>query len=158
MHTKLSLAAALSIAAAIVTGAATAGHTAARQRIAITTASGNSATFALTPLTTGPIMRDSGTATACCWTRRFIQRDGQAIEIDNPLRTFVGKRGTFTWRGSIAWVNPGKGYYVGTGTWKIVHGTGSYAHLEGHGRLATITGPADQDVTNRAEGLVDLGG
>jgi hypothetical protein len=158
MHTKLSMAAALSVAAAVVTGVAAAGHTAGRERIAITTASGSSDTFVLIPLASGPIGRDSGTATACCWSRRFVKRDGQAIEIDNPLRTFVGKRGTFTWRGQIEWVDPGNGYSVGTGTWKIVRGTGSYAHLQGHGRLALITGPGEQDVTNRAEGLVDVGG
>lgn len=159
MHTKLSVAgAAFFVAAAVVTGVATAGHAAVQQRIAITSPSGNSGAFVLTPLTSGPIRRDSGTATACCWTRQFIQRDGQAIEIDNPLRTFEGKRGTFVWRARIAWVNPGNGYSVGNGTWKIVHGTGAYAHLEGHGRVALITDATDQGVANRAEGLVDLRG
>lgn len=37
MHTKFSAAAALVVAAAVATGAAMAGHTAAQQRIAITT-------------------------------------------------------------------------------------------------------------------------
>jgi hypothetical protein len=150
--------AALVVAAAVVTGVATADHAAVQQRIAITSPSGNTGVFVLTPLTSGPITRDSGTATACCWTRRFIQRDGQAIEIDNPRRTFVGKRGTFVWRASIAWVNPGNGYSVGTGTWKIVRGTGAYAQLEGHGRVAVIADANDQGVADRAEGLVDLRG
>ena len=158
MHTKLSAAATLFVVAAMVTGAATAGRTAAPQRVAITSPSGNSSAFVLTPLTSGDVVRDSGTATACCWTRRYIQRDGQSIEIDNPLRTFVGKRGTFAWRARIEWVDPGNGYYVGTGTWKIVRGTGAYRHLEGHGRLAVVTGTADQDLTTRAEGLADLHG
>jgi len=157
MHAKLSAAAALVLAAAVATGVATAGHAAAQQRIAVTSPRGNSGTFVLTPLTSGPIKRDSGTATACCWTRRFIQRDGQSIEIDNPLRTFAGKRGTFVWRARIAWVNSGSGYSVGTGTWKIVRGTGAYAHLEGHGRVALITAANDQGVADRAEGLFDLG-
>jgi hypothetical protein len=158
MQTKLVSLTALSAATAIVTGVATAGPAAVQQRIAITSPRGNSAAFVLTPLTSGPIVRDSGTATACCWTGRFIRRDGQAIEIDNPLRTFEGKRGTFVWRARIAWVDPGNGYSVGTGTWKIVRGTGEYAHLEGHGRVAVITDANDQGVANRAEGLVDLRG
>jgi hypothetical protein len=159
MHAKLSLAAAaVGLAAAILTGIATGGQTAAAERVAITSPHGNSALFVLTPLTHGPILRDSGTATACCWTQRFIQRNGQSIEINNPLRTFTGKHGTFTWRAQIGWVDLDSGYSVGTGTWKIVRGTGAYAHLEGHGRIAIITGANDQGLADRAEGLVDLRG
>ena len=158
MHRRLSAVAALSVAAALLTGIATAGRAAAPQRIAITSPHGNSELFVLTPLTSGPVVRDAGTATACCWSRRFTQRDGQAIEIDNPLRTFEGKRGTFTWRAQIAWVDLDRGYSIGTGTWKIVRGTGAYAHLEGHGRIAIITGANEQGVADRAEGLVHLRG
>jgi hypothetical protein len=164
MRMKLSVAAAaaaaaaLGVAAAVVTGIATAGHTAAKERVAITSPHGNSAIFVLNPLTPGRIVRDSGTATSCCWTRRFIRRDGQSIEINNPIRTFTGKRGTFSWRAQIGWVDLDSGYSIGTGTWKIVRGTGAYTHLEGHGRIAIISGPSDQGVANRAEGLLDLGG
>jgi hypothetical protein len=98
-----------------VAAVATAGRTAAPQRVAITSPPGNSAVFVLKPLTSGSVVRDSGTATACCWTRRFIQRDGQSIEIDNPLRTFEGKHGTFTWRAQIAWIDLDSGYSIGTG-------------------------------------------
>jgi hypothetical protein len=159
MHAKLSAtAAALVVAGAVATGGATAGHTATAERVAITSPHGNSAVFVLTPLTPGPIERDAGTATSCCWTRRFIQPDGQAVEINNPLRTFTGKNGTFTWRAQIGWVDLDSGFSIGTGTWKIVRGSGAYAHLQGHGRLAIISGPTDQGVANRAEGLVDLRG
>jgi len=153
MHTKLSVAvAALGVAAAIATGIATAGHAAAAaERVAITSPHGNAGLFVLTPLTPGPIARDAGTALACCWTRRFIRRDGQSIEVNNPLRTFTGKHGTFTWRAQIGWVDLDSGDSIGTGTWKIVRGTGAYAHLEGHGRIAIITGVAE-----RNEGLLDL--
>jgi hypothetical protein len=157
MHKKLAATvAALGGAAAIVTGIATAGHTATAERVAITSPHGNSGLFILTPLGQGPLVRDAGTATACCWTQRLIQRDGQSIEINNPLRTFAGKHGTFTWRAQIGWVDFDSGYSIGTGTWKIVRGTGAYAHLEGHGRIAIITGPNDQGVADRAEGLLDL--
>jgi hypothetical protein len=158
MYTKLSAVAALVVAAAFVaTGMASAGHTTAHQRIAIVNPRGNSGAFVLTPLTSGPIKPDSGTATACCWTGRLSQRDGQSIEVDKPLRTFVGKRGTFAWRARIVWVDLGGGYSVGTGEWKIAHGTGAYAHLEGHGRNALVSGPNGQGA-GRAEGLLDLGG
>jgi hypothetical protein len=157
MSTRLSAAAALVVAAAFVlTGIASAGHTAAHQRIAIVS-SGNDRTFVLTPLTSGPVMRDSGTATSCCWTRRFVQRDGQSVEIDNPLRTFEGRQGTLAWRARITWVDLGNGHSVGTGTWKIVRGTGAYARIQGHGRIALITGASGHGPV-RAEGLVDLRG
>jgi hypothetical protein len=135
-------------------GSPTAGQTSVQQRIAITSPDGNSNAFVLTPLTPGPIVRDSGSASYCCITPRYIQRDGQSIEIDNPLKTFVGKRGTFVWRARIEWVDLDGGWSVGTGTWKIVHGTGAYEHLEGHGRLAVIQGQAL--VGPDAEGLVHL--
>jgi hypothetical protein len=156
MHTKLSAAAAAFVAAAIVAGAAIAGQTSAQQRIAITSPNGNSNAFVLTPLTPGPIVRDSGTASYCCITPRFVHRDGQSIEIDNPTKSFLGKRGTFVWLAQIDWVNLDHGWSVGTGTWKIVLGTGAYKHLEGHGRLAVIGGPGGQVEGPDAEGLVHL--
>ena len=155
MHAKLSVVAI--VVAAIVTGVAAAGHTATPQRIVITSVHGNSGIFTLTPLTSGPVTRDSGTATACCWTSRHVRRDGQSMDIDNPLRTFQGKHGTFTWRASIEWVDLDSNYSIGTGTWRIVRGTGAYAHLEGHGRIGIVTGPNDQGLADRADGLVDLG-
>jgi hypothetical protein len=111
--------------------------------------------FALAPLTSGPLTRDSGTATSGCWTRRFIQRGGQSVEVDNPRRTFEGKRVASAWRARITWVDLGRGYSVGTGTWKIVHGTGAYARVEEHGRIALITDASNHGPV-RAEGLVDL--
>jgi hypothetical protein len=132
-----------------------AGPTSAQQRIAITSPNGNANVFVLTPLTSGPIVRDSGTASYCCITPRFVQRDGQSIEIDNPTKSFVGRRGTFVWRAQIDWVKLNNGWSVGTGTWKIVLGTGAYKHLEGHGRLAVIMGNQSQ-VGPDAEGLVHL--
>jgi hypothetical protein len=153
MHIKFSAAAAAFVAAAIVAGSATADQTSAQQRIAITSPNGNANLFVLTPLTPGPIVRDSGTATWCCMTQRFIQRDGQSIEIDNPLKTFNGKHGTFVWRAQIDWVQLDNGDSVGTGTWKIVGGTGAYNHLEGHGRVAVIDG-GSQSAGPDAEGLV----
>jgi hypothetical protein len=158
MHAKLSTAAILVAVSAFVAGIAAAGNTRAAQRVAITSPHGNSAEFVLTPLTSGPIKADSGTATACCWTQRWIQRDGQAIEINNPIRTFQGKHGTFTWRAQIGWVDLDSGYTIGTGTWNVVRGTGAYAHLKGHGRIAIVDGPSQQGLADRADGLLTVNG
>jgi hypothetical protein len=158
MVTKFLATAVLVVAATVVTGAASAGHTVALQRIAISFPKGSTDAFVLTPLAAGPIKRDSGSSSACCWTQRFFQRDGQAIEVDNPLHTFVGKRGTFTWRAQVSFLNAGHGYYAMDGTWKIVRGTGAYKHLTGHGRLAGVDDPGDIVELFRAEGLLSLGG
>jgi hypothetical protein len=158
MSSRLLAAAVIVVAVAAVTGSASAGHASALQRVAISFPATNTDSFVLTPLASGPITRDSGSSTACCWSRRFFTRDGQNVEVDNPLKTFVGKRGTFSWRAQISFLNAGHGYYILDGTWKIVSGTGAYKHLTGHGRLAGINGPGDVDGATRAEGLLSLGG
>jgi hypothetical protein len=157
MSTRLFGAAALAVLTAVLAGSAVAGHRTATQRVAIVSPKGNSDLFVLTPLTPGSIVRDSGTATACCWSRVFIHRDGQAIEVNDPLRTFTSKRGTFTWRASIDWVDL-DGYSIGTGTWKIVRGSGAYAHLQGRGRIAIVDDAAGNGLADRSEGLLDLAG
>lgn len=158
MVRRLFATAALVVVATVVTGAASAGHASSLQRIALTFPAANTDTFVLTPLASGPIARDAGTSTDCCWSRRFFKRDGQQVEVDNPLKTFVGKKGTFTWRAQISFLAAGHGYYVLDGTWKIVRGTGAYKHLTGHGRLAGIDDPGDTGGPTRAEGLLSLGG
>ena len=156
MQTKIFLLAVLG-AVTVFAGTAAAGPRSVVERVAITSPKGNSVLFVLTPLTSGPVAPDSGSASACCWSRRFVKRDGQAAEIDNPLRTFVGKHGTFVWRAQIAWVDL-ENYSIGTGTWRIVRGTGVYAHMHGHGRLAIVDDSAENGLADRAEGLVSLGG
>ncbi len=121
MQTKVLMLATLA-AVTVFAGTASAGQRSAVERIAITSPKGNSGLFVLTPLTSGPVAPDSGTATACCWGQRFVRRDGQAAEINNPLRTFVGKHGTFVWRAQIAWVDL-ETYSIGTGSWRIVRGS-----------------------------------
>lgn len=155
MFTKLTAVACI-IAASVLTAVAAASPAASKQRIVITNQKGNPNRFVMAAVAPGPVAGDSGTASACCWSQRFITRDGQTIEIDSPVvRTFVGKQGTFTWRASIEWVDAGNGYTVGTGTWTIVRGTGVYQHLEGNGHVALLdTGEAS--LSSRAEGLVDL--
>ena len=109
------------------------GDVASKQRIAIT-GKGDKHTFVLTPLTGGKLRRDSGTFSDCCWSERVVVRDGQRIELENPLATYVGRNGTLVVRYRVEWVNAGNGYTVGTGTWKIVRGTGAYEGITGDGR------------------------
>jgi hypothetical protein len=147
MRTKLIAVAALATAAVTLMAVASAGSAPGKQRVAIWANSCNASAcqFYLAPLGRGAVKRtDTGTATFCCWTRRFITRDGQKIEINNPRGTLIGKRGTLIVRQQIEWVDLPLGddsYAISTGTWKVVRGTGDYAGLSGSGRHAGVQLP-----------------
>jgi hypothetical protein len=134
-------AALLAAAAFTPTSVAADGTTTARQRVSITDTFATRS-FVLTPTTTGATKPDSGTFTDCCWSHRVVTRDGQRIEIDDPLTTYTGKRGTFVIRFRIEWLNAGNGYTVGTATWKLVRGTGAYAQITGVGHSAHAWPPS----------------
>jgi hypothetical protein len=156
MRTKILSVVALALGAAALVGVASAGSSTKQQRIAIALHD-KSSTFALTPLTSGPIRHDSGKWSACCYTRHFVTRDGQSIEIDNPKLTFEGERGTFRWRALVMFVDLDNNYTVANATWKIVRGTGAYAHLKGHGRQAFVQRTSGTNaLADEAEGVVDL--
>ena len=151
MNRKLTAIAALAAAAVTLAAVAAAGPVAAKQRVAIQLKGGES--FVLTPLTSGAIKPDTGTATFCCWTERSITRDGQSIEINDPQMTLTGKRGTLVARNRIEWVDLPDGWAVFTGTWKVIRGTGAYAGLSGGGRGAGVT-LADGDGKSQFEGFL----
>jgi hypothetical protein len=152
VDSRLAAWAALGAAAVTSTATAAADPVATKQRIAIT-GKGDAHTFVLTPLTGGKLRRDSGTFSDCCWSERSIIRDGQAIEINNPLATYTGQRGTLIVRYRVEWANAGNGFTVGTGTWKIIRGTGVYKGITAGGRSAGAWS-RDHFVSVRAEGLV----
>lgn len=135
MRTKLNAIAALAVAAAIVTAVASAGSTSGRQRVAIRI---EGTTFVLTAITSGAVGPDTGNASFCCWTQRSVTRNGQAIDIDNPQMTLVGKHGTLVTQNQVGWIDVTDGMAVFTGTWKVVSGTGAYAALAGGGRGAGL--------------------
>jgi hypothetical protein len=145
---------ALIVVAAAMTSAAVAGAgpSSRQQRVAITAKEGIEH-FALTPLKPGLLGPDSGTAKWCCWQQRFLIRGGQSVEINDPLGTFSGKRGKLVLRFRIEWLDAGNGYTVGASSWKVVGGTGAYAHVTGAGRGAASWLPRGL-VSFRAEGFV----
>jgi hypothetical protein len=150
MARKLTAVAALAVAAVALAAVAAAGPVAAKQRVVIEwTAKG----FALTPLSAGAIKSDTGTASFCCWSQRFIVRDGLKIEVNDPEMTLVGKRGTLTVRNRIEWLDVPQGYALFTGAWHVVRGTGDYARIAGGGRVAGITLPGG-DSRWRREGFL----
>jgi len=147
-------------AAVTLTSAAAAGPDAAKQRVALAShgagANPNAAKFALTPLQAGTLKRDSGTGSAVLSDERVVMREGQRVAIyDSIVETFKGKLGTLVIRSRIEYVEAGSGYHVGTGTWKVVRGTGQYARIAGGGRRGDVyldSGPW----SGRNEGFLTL--
>src|SRR5262245_48912719 len=135
MRTHRALAAITVLSALVFASSASADAAASKQRIAITAKAGINR-FVLRPFEAGALAPDSGTATWCCWGQRVVVRQGQRIEINNPLATLTGKRGTLVLRWRIEWLDAGNGYTVGTSTWKVVRGDGAYKGISGSGRGA----------------------
>jgi hypothetical protein len=136
MRTKLTLVAILVVTATTLATVAAAEPLAAKQRIAIQMKGG--ASFVLAPVTSGAVKRDAGIASACCWTRRYVTRDGLTHEIDDPQLTLIGKRGTLVLRNRIEFFDIFDGWTVTTATWKVVRGTGDYAGISGAGSGAGV--------------------
>jgi hypothetical protein len=65
-------------------------------------------------------------------------RQGQRVSIYEGPATLKGKRRTLVVHYRSEWVDGGNGYNVGTGTWKVLRGTGQYAHVTGGGRTGNV--------------------
>jgi hypothetical protein len=128
-------------AAVTLTSVAAAGSDAAKQRVAITSQAAKTtevSPFVLTPLQAGPLKRDSGTLTGAIPSERVVMRAGQRVSIYEGVATLKGKRGSLVTRYRSEYVDGGNGYHVGTGTWKVVRGTGQYARITGGGRSGHV--------------------
>ena len=132
-------------AALTLTSIAAAGPDAAKQRVAIVTKGvandSSRAAFVLTPLQAGVLKRDSGSTgvEGSLPPERVVKRDGQRVAIYDPIvEKLQGKRGTLVLRSRIEYVDAGNGYHVGTGTWRVVRGTGQYARITGGGRRGDV--------------------
>ena len=151
MLRKLAVLAVLAVTnVALLTAVATAGQATAKQRVALELRNNS---FVLTSLTAGALKRDTGAMSACCWTRRFVTRDGESIEVNNPKLTLTGGNGTLVLRNRIEWVDLPDGWAIFTGTWKVVRGTGAYAGVSGGGRLGG-SAPNESTTKARLEGFL----
>ncbi len=148
---------ALAVAVTLTSGAA-AGSDAAKQRVAITTQAAQPtkvSPFVFTPLQAGPLKPDSGKLTGAVPVERVVMRDGQKVSIYDGSATLKGKLGSLVIRYRDEYVDAGNGYHVGTGTWKVVRGTGQYAQVTGGGRTGNVwldRGPW----SSREEGVLTL--
>jgi hypothetical protein len=145
-------------AAVTLTSVAAAGPDAAKQRVVITSQASQTtkvSPFVLTPLQAGALKPDSGTQTAGSSSGRTVMREGQRVEIYDGVGTLKGNRGSLVVHLRTEYVDGGNGYHVGTGTWKVVRGTGQYAQITGGGRTGTVVldrGPW----SSRSEGFLTL--
>ena len=137
----LATAVTLTLVFILVSDAAESGPNAAKQRVAIVSkgveSDSGSGQFVLIPLGAGAVTRDSGTESAV-FSKRFVLRAGQRVQITGGVETLKGQRGSLKLRFRIEWVEAGNRYHVGAGTWKIVRGTGQYAQLAGRGRRGDV--------------------
>jgi hypothetical protein len=145
-------------AAVTLTSVAAAGPDAAKQRVAITSQAAKTTEVSpavFTPLQAGALKRDSGTLSGAIPADRVVMRGGQRVSIYDGVTTFKGKRGTLVTRYRAEYVDAGNGYHVGTGTWKVVRGTGQYARVTGGGRSGNVwldRGPW----SSRSEGFLTI--
>jgi hypothetical protein len=137
MTKKLPVFTAIAGASLLLAAAPGANSDAKRQHVTITTTKPGIDAFTLTPRKSGPIQRDSGTADYCCWSQKFMTRDGQTVEVNDPITTLRSKKGELVLRERIEWADAGNGYSIGTGTWKVIKGTGAYKNVTGSGRSAS---------------------
>jgi hypothetical protein len=141
-HAVLAAVVALVAAMTLASVAAAGPEPAKTQRVAITSQAAkttNVSPFVLTPLQGGALKADSGSLVAgSTWTSKTVMRDGQRVDIYAGDGTFKGKRGTIVMRFRAEYVEAGSGYHPGTGTWKILRGTGAYAGITGAGRYASV--------------------
>jgi hypothetical protein len=139
----VALAAAVTLMLVFILGsdAAESGPNGPKQRVAIISkgvdSDSGSGDFVLIPLQAGALTRDSGTGSAV-FSKRFVMSEGQRVQITGGVETLKGQRGSLKLRFRVEWVEAGNGYHVGTGTWKIVRGTGQYAQLAGGGRRGDV--------------------
>ena len=124
------------VAAVTLTSVAAAGPDVAKQRVAIVMKDLPDGKFALTPFQLGAVKTDSGTTSVSLSGPKVVMREGQQIEVWHNAWTLAGKRGSLTFQERVEWIDAG-GPFIGTGTWKLVRGTGAYAQMAAGGRSAS---------------------
>src|SRR5688572_18155534 len=102
----------------------TAGPNVTRQRIAIEerfNTMTSTGTWRVTPLTPGPITRDSGKLTWSGGVTGSAMRNGGKVALIVGRHTLTGKHGTITLSHQVesADVRLGSGYSADVGTWKL---------------------------------------
>jgi hypothetical protein len=156
-HRSVTALAVAGIAAALLASGAAGGPSTTKQRIAVEVrfvlATGKG-TFTLTPLSRGPLKKDSGTLIGSGTPKKpFINDLGQKVTPLTGADSHTGRNGTFQLAQRIEGVQAARGWLCDTGTWTFRKGTGAYEGVTGRGAF-TAVGPPSGVLYAREEGYV----
>jgi hypothetical protein len=147
------------ISAAFLAGGAAGEPAATKQRIAIEVrfvlATGKG-TWSLTPLSRGPLKKDSGTLVGTGVPEKpFINALGQKVTVINGSDSHTGAKGTFKLVQHVEGVQAARGWLADIGTWTFKNGTGVYKGVTGRGGF-TAVGPPGAVLYAREEGYLTV--
>ena len=150
--------AAISLAGVTLVGVASGGATATKQRVAIDgkfSPNEEKGTFKLIALSGGTLKGESGTLTGQGRIAApVVRKNGQEFTAVTGSDTYKSASGTLTVSQRIEIVEAGRGYYVNTGTWKVVSGTGAYEGYVGGGTFVAAEPPNGGVLFFREEGYL----
>lgn len=155
MRETLTTAVSLVAMAAAFAAVAAGGTHSAAQRMRIEVTGADPYAFVLKPISHGRVQPDTGSAKFCCWRTWSVTRAGAKLDVSNPRMTLAGTQGALKIGARVEWVALPDDWSVCTGTWKVTGGTGAYAALSGHGRLACAWGPDNGPLRIRLFGFLE---
>jgi hypothetical protein len=147
----------IGVVAAAPASGGSAQHQVARQRIAIEErfdTQTQTGTFAIYPLTPGPLKYDKGAVTVYGGPKGTVLRNGMKVELIVGANDLTGKFGTLRLAQELARVavQDGTSLANDVGTWSVTRASGAYHGFKGGGRFAAVeVGPI---VDVRQEGWI----
>ena len=139
-HSVIALAV-VALSTVVIASAASGGPSAKKQRVAVEgrlVLATNKGTWTLTPLSPGPLKKDSGTMVGGGTLLPPVVRNGQKVTVIIGKDVHTGKRGNFVLTQRVKSVLAGRGDTADTGTWKFQTGTGAYRGVTGGGGFAAV--------------------
>lgn len=146
---------ALALVSVLTASAASAGTSAKQEKFAITIKAVPE-TFLLEWSSAGSVVRDSGSVSWRTVGERTRTRNGQRVRVWTGYGSFLGKQGSLGLRFRWEWLNAGRGYEAGVGTWSVADGLDAYAGLRGGGSSAGVWLPRGP-IASRVDGFVRKG-
>ena len=164
-RTRLFASAGVVVAVAITAvSVASGGPSATKQRVAIeaklvVVRDGVApVTFKLIPLSSGDLQADSGKFSAMgSLGKPKIDKNGQTVSVITGSDTYVGANGTLKVAQRTERTQAAQNYFVDTGTWKVISGTGVYQGYRGGGGYTAVLVAAKGTYLLREEGYLSNG-
>ena len=145
---------------ALLASAASGAPSAKKQRVVILAQlvlATNKEKFTLTPLSPGPLKKDSGTGVGSGVLKPAIIENGQEVVVIIGKDILTGKRGNFVLTQVVRSVKAGRpGETADTGTWKFIGKTGAYKGVSGGGGFAAVCCARTGVLYGRMEGMLTI--